>query len=72
MDGWWRWIYSQMGWEYHSKNDEFDDRQKHLKYLCCKQIRDTDIDKLLKRKKKEKYPIAINPIMFNILANRQI
>ena len=72
MVGFWRSLYYYMGWEYHSKNDEFDDRQKHLKYLCCKQIRDTDFDKLLKRKKKEKYPIAINPIMFNILANRRV
>ena len=70
MAGWWRWIYGQMGWEYHSKNDEFDDRQKHLKYLCCKQIRDTDIYKVLKRKKKDKYPIAINPIMYNILSKQ--
>lgn len=48
MAGFWRAVYYYMDWEYHSKNDiVFDDRQKHLKYLCCKQIRETDFDKLL-------------------------
>ena len=43
-------MYGQLGWEYHSKNDiKWDDRQQYLKFVICKQIRDTDIDKLLNR-----------------------
>ena len=42
-------MYGQLGWDYHSKNDKWDDRQQYLKFVVCKQIRDTDIDKLLNR-----------------------
>ena len=43
-------MYGQLGWDYHSKNDiTWDDRQQYLKFVICKQIRDTDIDKLLNR-----------------------
>ena len=47
MTGWRRYIYELMDWEYY---DHPCDRQRHLKYMCIKQIKDMDIDKFLKRK----------------------
>ena len=49
MTGFWRTIYYYAGWTYVSKNDKFDDRQIHLKYLCCKQIQETDVKKILSK-----------------------
>lgn len=50
MTGWWRWMYGQLGWEYHSNNDiKWDNRQQYLKFVVCKQIRDSDLDRLLNR-----------------------
>ena len=34
------------GWEYTSKNDPCP-RQRHLKYLCCKEIKHTDTQRML-------------------------
>lgn len=48
MAGWWRWIYSHMGWKYVSKNDIWDDRQQHLKFVLCKQIRESKLKKVLR------------------------
>jgi len=47
MTGWRRYIYELMDWEYY---DHPCDRQRHLKYMCVKQIKDTDIKNFLKRK----------------------
>lgn len=43
--GFWRSLYYYMEWEYHSENDNWDERQKHLKHLCTKQIETLDINK---------------------------
>lgn len=43
-------MYGQLGWEYHSNNDiKWDNRQQYLKFVVCKQIRDSDLDRLLNR-----------------------
>jgi len=47
MAGYWRSLYYYMGWVYHSENDRWDERQKHLKYLCTQQIKTLDIDSFL-------------------------
>jgi hypothetical protein len=44
--GFWRNIYEIFGWEYISKNDPCP-RQRHLKYLCCKEIKHTDTQRML-------------------------
>lgn len=36
--GWWRSVYYVMGWHYPDRI-EWDQRQKHLKYLQCEQIK---------------------------------
>lgn len=42
--GFWRAIYYYMDWVYiGSKEQEVIDRQKHLKYLMCKQIKESNI-----------------------------
>ncbi len=38
MAGFWRGLYYYLNWEYHSENDAWDNHQKHLKYLCCKEL----------------------------------
>lgn len=51
--GLWRTIYYYMGWTYISKNDTYDKRQIHLKYLLTEQIKKSNVKKLLKCKDKE-------------------
>lgn len=47
--GIWRTIYYYAGWDYISKNDKWNDKQKRQKFLCCEQIKKTDnIKKILK------------------------
>ena len=67
MTGWRRYIYDLMDWEYY---DHPCERQRHLKYMTIKQIKDIDIDKFLKREnnivsnieivkpKEDKIPVA--------------
>jgi len=43
--GFWRTIYYYVGMEYPEQ--KWDDRQKHLKYMCCQQIEKGYIRKLL-------------------------
>ena len=45
--GFWRRLYYYMEWDYNSPNDEPDPRQKHLKFMCCEQIKKTDVQKML-------------------------
>jgi hypothetical protein len=58
---WWDWLLG-----YEAKDDSWCERQRHLKYICSKQIRDTDIDKLLKRKQIKTYK-NISPLIYNTL-----
>ena len=51
MAGWWRWIYGRMGWKYVSKNDVWDDRQQHLKFMLCKEVRASNLNKIIGRDK---------------------
>ena len=46
MTGFWRMMYGLIGMEYTSKNVPCQ-RQKHLKYLCNKELLQTDIQYLL-------------------------
>ena len=44
----WRSLFELMAWDYY---DKWSDRQRHLKYVCCKQIKETkDIQKILKKR----------------------
>lgn len=53
--GFWRTLYYYAGWNYVSKNDKWNEKQKRLKYLNTEQIKNTkNIKKILKDKKKEK------------------
>jgi hypothetical protein len=47
MAGWWRAFYYYMQWDYKSPNDEPDPWQKHLKFVCCEQIKHTDVQRML-------------------------
>lgn len=49
--GHWRDFYNYMGWDYW---DTPLPRQKHLKYLCCQQIKKSNVIKIIKHKKLKK------------------
>jgi len=63
--GFWRTLYNIIGLDYiGSKEQEIIDRQKHLKYMVCKQVKDGGlklkptnkelfITKVLKKRKKK-------------------
>jgi hypothetical protein len=62
--GFWRTIYYYLDWEYIGKKEQEDvERQKHLKYMTCEQIKKGGVklkrkellfERVLKRHKKRK------------------
>ena len=48
MTGYLRMIYGILGWTYVSKNEHCP-WQKHLKYLCCEELKRTNAQNMLTR-----------------------
>lgn len=60
--GFWRSVYWLVGVDYYGSEEYWQDRQKHLKYNCCKQITSGGTMRLLPmqiqriKKRKQKTP----------------